>query len=505
MRILLVTGKLAYGIVSEVASEISKKYGVQIDVIRLNYPVAALMTSRYIAEELRKASSKDLSKYDVILIPGLSWGDAREIEKVVGTKVWKGTEDAYDLEIAVKAILDGVKLSETEPADIVLRVEKTRTSHLRGFEVAFEINGLKFPLRSPPFLIFLELDATKDFKRELNRVKDFVDVPVLGYPAGFSDRDAVKSHVKALLEEFPLVGVDSDSPEILEEAVRSGAGVVLNLTEENYEKLSRIKKDPAFVVAPADPEFAIHLPQFARKVAELGFERIIVDPILSPPPFGLVRSLANYLKLTEELREFPFMMGTLNVTELIDADSPGINALLVSMALELGVSVLLTREGNKTRWSTAELRLAAEMATLSGGKSYLKDLGLDLLVLKDKKRKYDQIPVDAKPVTSSEPVMDRGYVRVYKGEDEIGVEWIEGDKRIALRGRNGLYLARELVRTANPSPEHAVYIGYELAKAEIALALDKNYTQDAPLFTDARSRLLAVRGGYKAQRLQGSD
>lgn len=498
MRILLVTGKLAYGIVTEVAREISKKYGVQIDVIKLNYPVAALMTTRYIAEELKKVNSKDLSGYDAILIPGLSWGDASEIEKIVGVKVWKGTEDAYDLEMAVKAILDGVELSETESADKTLRVERAKATRLRGFEVAFEVNGLKVPLRSPPFLIFLELDATRDFERELSRVKDYIDVPVLGYPAGFDDRDAVKSHVKTLLEDFPLVGIDSDSPVILEEAVRSGAGVVLNLTERNYERLSQVKKDSAFVVAPEDPEFTPQLPQFVRKLAEAGFEKIIVDPILSPPSFGFVKSLGNYLRLTEELREFPFMMGTLNVTELIDADSHGINALLVSMALELGVSILLTKEGNKTKWSTVELRLASEMATMSGGKSYLKDLGLDLLILKEKKRKYDQIPESAKSVTASEPIMDRGYVRVYRGEDEIGVEWIEGDKRIAFRGKNGLYLARELVRAVNPSPEHAAYIGYELAKAEIALTLDKNYTQDSPLFTDARSRLLAVRGRDKA-------
>jgi len=58
-----------------------------------------------------------------------------------------------------------------------------------------------------------------------------------------------------------------------------------------------------------------------------------------------------------------------------------------------------------------------------------------------------------------------------------------------MRGRNGLYLARELCRTVNPEPEHAAYIGYELAKAEIALILDKNYTQDSPLFEDVRSRV----------------
>jgi Dihydropteroate synthase and related enzymes len=159
------------------------------------------------------------------------------------------------------------------------------------------------------------------------------------------------------------------------------------------------------------------------------------------------------------------------------------------LALELGVSILLTREGNKTKWSSAELRVATEMARRSGGRSYMKDVGVDLLVLKDKTRKYDEIPNYAVPIEESEPSMDRGYVRIYKGRTEIAVEWIEGQKRVAMRGRNGLYLARELCRTVNPELEHAAYIGYELAKAEIALILDKNYTQDSPLFEDVRSRV----------------
>jgi len=489
LRILLITGKLAYELAKDVAREVEKKFNVAVDVLRLNYPVAALMSTRYISAELAKLPKEELSKYDVILVPGLAWGNAEEIERVTGVATYKGTKDLLDLPQAIEVFMKGGKLSKTEPADAFVKRERDYDSRSTNYEIAFEINGVKVPLRSPPFLIFLELDATKDYSEVLDEVKRYIDVPILGYPAGFSQAEKVRADVRRLADEFPAVGVDADNPRLLIEAIKSGANLVMNVTEYNWRELLEVRKEGAFVVAPEDPANASSLPLLVKRLESEGFSKLIVDPILSPPPFGMARSIVNYVHLTEEIPDKPFMMGVLNVTELIDADSHGINAALTALALELGVSILLVREGNKTKWSSAELRVATEMARRSGRRSYMKDVGVDLLVLKDKTRKYDEIPNYAVPIEESKPKMDRGYVRIYKGRTEIAVEWIEGQKRVAMRGRNGLYLARELCRTVNPEPEHAAYIGYELAKAEIALTLDKNYTQDSPLFEDVRSRV----------------
>ena len=479
LKILLVTGRRAARYVNEVKDAIERDFGIKVDVLVLDYPVAALMSTRYIAEQLKKVNL-NWSEYDVILIPGLSQGSAGEIREVTKTKVRKGTTDIYDLPQAIELLLKGIDLSEVDPADKLIRKRMSTRVETRE---AFEVNGLKVPLRSPPFLIFIELDSNKLSEQELERVREHVDVPILGFPSGVEDYDLLRRTIRTVSDRFTVFGIDSDSPKVMNEAVKLGASFVLNLTKSNLEELE-VDNRVAYVVAPEDPGNVEELRQTISHATRRGFRNLVIDPILNPPPFGLVDSLVNYKILTGEFRNYPFMMGVLNVTELIDADSVGMNALLTAIALELGVSILLTREGKKTRWSSFELRRAVEMATASGGKRFIKDLGVDLLILKEKNRKVDEIPEEAERVAASEPQFDAGFVRVLRGEEEIAVEWV-GKERLALRGTNGLYLARELVRRVKVSPEHAAYIGYELAKAEIALVLDKTYIQDAPLFPNA--------------------
>ncbi|MFP3233155.1 MAG: DUF6513 domain-containing protein, partial [Sulfolobaceae archaeon] len=100
MKILLVTGKLAFKAVEEVAKKINA------DVLVLDYPVAALMTTEYIAESLKKFKDK-VNNFDLIIIPGLSSGDAKTIEEKVGIKAYKGTEDIHDLPFALDLLKKG--------------------------------------------------------------------------------------------------------------------------------------------------------------------------------------------------------------------------------------------------------------------------------------------------------------------------------------------------------------------------------------------------------------
>ena len=58
-------------------------------------------------------------------------------------------------------------------------------------------------------------------------------------------------------------------------------------------------------------------------------------PILDPIPFGLTASIVRYQRLRERFPEAPIMMGIGNLTELTDADTSGINALLFGIAAEL--------------------------------------------------------------------------------------------------------------------------------------------------------------------------
>ena len=89
-------------------------------------------------------------------------------------------------------------------------------------------------------------------------------------------------------------------------------------------------------------------------------------------------------------------VGVSNVTELMDADSVGVNALLARLSSEVGASILLaTEKSDKARGSVGEEATAAKMMFLAKKRgSVPKDLGVDLLVLKDKRNReepYDRI------------------------------------------------------------------------------------------------------------------
>ena len=115
---------------------------------------------------------------------------------------------------------------------------------------------------------------------------------------------------------------------------------------------------------------------------------LILDPINSR---STVDSILACRQFKEKNRE-PVFFGVGNVTELLDADSVGVNALLSGIAMELGASVLFTpEESGKTMGSVNELAISSKMMFLSKNRNSIpKDLGINLVLFKDK-RKYDII------------------------------------------------------------------------------------------------------------------
>ena len=223
-----------------------------------------------------------------------------------------------------------------------------------------------------------------------------------------------------------------------------------------------------------------------------------MDPLLEPPiEAGLFRSLMAYGLIARELPGRPMMMGFCNVLELVDADSPGLNALLACLAAELGVSlVLTTEESPKTYRSTYEASVALKMASLAlWGHRAPKDLGIDLLVLKDKVERTVQFGpelLEGAVEVSCEPVRKAAYKPDPMGFFRITVDRPSGSIMALYEGRKGKVLLRgpdaaSLVRCAlemglASTPEHVAYLARELTKAELALRAGKSYVQDEPLF-----------------------
>jgi len=145
-----------------------------------------------------------------------------------------------------------------------------------------------------------------------------------------------------------------------------------------------------------------------------------------------------------------------------------------------------------------------------------KDLGIDLLVLKEKRRRRPRIlktaaeeaerAEEANVVVAKESETWRpdplGSFRIELCETPAGIrilathssltkqakqtkEGKEGKERKETKivGRNAKEVLDTILRLGLVSPlEHAAYLGRELAKAEIALSLKKSYEQDEPLF-----------------------
>ncbi|MDK2384000.1 MAG: hypothetical protein QI199_04210, partial [Candidatus Korarchaeota archaeon] len=229
---------------------------------------------------------------------------------------------------------------------------------------------------------------------------------------------------------------------------------------------------------------------------------------------GLAESLEAYIRVARRFPSYPIMMGIANVTELIDADSIGVNAVLTSMAVEAGASLLLvTEESWKARGSVAETRIASFMASAAALQgSPPKDLALDLLVVKEKRPRgiVEERPperlVNVDRIVEHQRLDPAGYakIQVVEGLVEACLYPHGSEKpRLCVRGGHGLSVVRVLCREAGiTDPDHVSYLAYEASKAEIAALLGRSYVQEEPLFIPVEERLKHLRRLYEDQDQQ---
>jgi len=97
VKIALVTGRIAYEMVREVAEKIMRENpGVEITVIQLPIPVAAMMTSEYLLRELPRHIDS-LRDKDYVIVPGYTRGDVSLVSRELGLRIIKGPRYIYDL------------------------------------------------------------------------------------------------------------------------------------------------------------------------------------------------------------------------------------------------------------------------------------------------------------------------------------------------------------------------------------------------------------------------
>jgi dihydropteroate synthase-like protein len=532
MKVLLITGRLAEQIVYDSASH---QGGVDFCVKVLPISVAALMTPEFISRELK---DEDLSDYDLVVVPGMVPRDTSVIESAIGVPVFKGTKYASDIPALFDA-LGRVELSKTIPADSILSNDlQQRTMDILNqaehpeesvLEKPWSITmgrdkagrlfvGKDFPMRvTAEILDAPNLTNEEILKKAVYYVESGAQIIDVGMLAGEPRPDDATRIVALLREKLRVpVSIDSLSPEDINAGLGSGVDMVLSLNSSNLEEIDYDEEmsDIAIVVIPDRKDNAretssdesvrervASLEENIQKASNLGFKKIIADPIMDPmiSP-GVISSLIVSRIFSKDRPNIPLMFGVGNVTELIDADSSGVNAIVAGVAQELNAALLLTTEGStKTSGAVKELATACRMMYLAKKMDAPpKDLGVDLLRLKEKRRRdipYDR-SLDAKEHArtlyakrGSEPVADKkGFFKISVDQDEnkIVVSHFKGETGepdVVVRGSEPLEIRDALCKLDLLSTlEHAYYLGVEAEKAHISLTINKSYYQDEELF-----------------------
>jgi dihydropteroate synthase-like protein len=333
-------------------------------------------------------------------------------------------------------------------------------------------------------------------------VKKGADMLDIGMIAGENLENNIPEMVRVLKEnmgDIPI-SIDTLNPAEIEVAVESGVDLILSLDLGNCDEvipLIKEKKIPA-VILPTDfsknwtPRTIIErvnaIEELMKKCNGINvIADLILDPINSQ---SIVESIISCYKLKKRCN-VPLFFGVGNVTELLDVDSVGANALLSGIAMELGASILFTPEASgKTIGSVHELLISSKMMFLAKNRgSAPKDLGINLLILKDKRKREKIIEDINTPIILG--IEDYKFTQDPCGSFKLMVEhdvitavhYKNMDPDVSITGQTAKQVYDMIIKKGLVSRvEHAAYLGAELQKAEISLKLGKNYLQDFPLF-----------------------
>ena len=526
MKILIITGELAYPLIKEVISDSKQDIIVHIAD---NTQVAAFLTPRQIIKEVNNNFSNQLDEIDMILVPGLIKKGTREITKELGIPTFKGSTDCADLAMVLN-IIGNIDLSEDKPADKLIEEEKRNDAFKFIEEFENDHETIAKLLEKPNNILVGNLPVGEDFPMRVlseianapflskealvNKCQYFVDSGAdmidIGMAAGEDFSDKIPDLIKTLR---PIVGdrplsIDTLNPKEIKVAVENGIDFVLSLDLGNNSEIKDLlieKNIPAVLLptnfsqgkspkSPSERVEAMH--QLIRDTEGLTYVAdLILDPVNSS---SIIESFLAFHEF-HKTNKAPMFFGVGNVTELMDADSGGVNVLLAGIGMELGASILFTpEESGKTRGSVYELATASKMMFLAKNrKSIPKDLGINMVVFKDKHKRNDVIVNELDGVPEIKQEKPLKFIRDKAGSFKITVDYgttvsesriiathfKKNNADLVITGHTAKEIYEEIItKELVTRMEHAAYLGSELKKAEIAMVTGKDYVQDFELF-----------------------
>jgi dihydropteroate synthase-like protein len=428
---LFVTGKLAADALMPTLKKMEPDFVYEVAV--LNISVAALMDTRWIAQHLSNAHG-----CDQVMIPGWCQGDLSIIEDRLGVSVIRGPKDLKDLPVFFgrERILEGYGEYQV----------KILAEIVEAYRMPWD-----------------EILATAEYYRA-----NGADIIDLGCPpqGGFPSVERV---VTGLKERGYTVSVDTFDTETILRADEAGMDLLLSINSQNLDLAPKLHCKVVVI-----PDFGEGLESLERNTAQLEEWGVpyIMDPILDPISFGFTEALHRFYETRRRHPKAEMLMGLGNLTELTDADSIGINALMAGVITELDIDYLLTTEViSWTRGAVHELDLARKLMHYAHKNRLLpKDIDDSLITVKDPPYEYYS---EAELRHMHQLVGDKNF-RIFTDDTRIYVF----NRDVFIHGTDPKEIFAQLDVM---DPSHAFYLGRELERAALGLQLGKKYTQEEEL------------------------
>lgn len=436
-NLLFLTGKLAEKSLQKVLQEVQanpKTPAFKYRIEQIGVSVAALMTPEMIARRL-----KDTGEANKMILPGLCQGDLSQLHRQFGIPVERGPNDLKDLP---QYFGHAGKEPDLSRQNVKIFAEIVDAPYLT-LEQIFERACL--------------------YKKQDADVIDLGCIPNVPFPHLV---DAIR-----MLGDYGFeVSVDSLNPDDLLLAGKAEADYLLSLTEKTLWVADEVSSTPILIPAKAGNLASLHR---AIEICLKKGKKFIADPILDPIHFGLADSIVRYHKLRKKYPEIQIMMGAGNLTELTDADTTGINAILFGIISELNINaVLATSVSPHAVNAIAEADIARRVMFAAKQDDRLpRGYSNGLLSLHDRK----PFPYSADEVAELAAQIKDPSFRIMVSEAGVHVYNREG-AQLAI-DPFAFYPNLGVENDAS----HAFYLGVELARAQIAYQLKKRYVQDEML------------------------
>jgi dihydropteroate synthase-like protein len=450
-HILFLTGKLAEKSLHRVL-EAMQPAGFTYEVRQIGVSVAGLMTA-----DLIRRRVNDLGRATQIMVPGRCRGDLDALATHFGVPVVRGPAELKDIPQFFGRAARPVDLSRYDVLIFAEIVEAT----------ALDVPGI--------------LARARRYRDDGADVIDLGCLPDTPFPH-------LEEAIQELKREGFRVSVDSLEPADLRRGGKAGVDYLLSLKEDTLWIADEVAATPVLIPAQAgDLDSLAHAIEHMTATGRAFF----ADPVLDPIHFGFTASILRYAELRERFPEVPIMMGIGNLTELTEADTTGVNALLLGIASELRVNaVLATEVSPHARSAVREADLARRVMFAARAESSLpKGYDPGLTTTHERKPFPDSVE---EIVELARAVKDPSYrIQVSEGG-------------IHLFNRDGHHTATEAFDLyphlrVDGDTGHAFYLGVELAHAQTAWELGKRYSQDEPLAWGVAARRRADRlDAYKS-------